>query len=116
MTTKQERKENAVKFYETFMRSNCNKAAVVVKRLDSKNQAQSKCQFLAVISTLAHMESPVIIAESEAGIDGCFKEFLKAIKPCIPRSYWDDDFSYWLKENFLFEITYKDGFVFMFEK
>lgn len=117
--SKKERKENAKRFYSMFINSNCNKAAIVVKRTESKtNPNINRCQFLAVASTLAFMENPVIIAESNVlGIEGCFIELLDFIKPCIQRkTYYEDGFNDWLMETYGFEITYKDGFVFMLEK
>ena len=116
--SKKERKENARKFYNMFMNSNCNKAAIVVQRTESKtNPNINRCQFLAVPSTLAFMENPVIIAESNVlGIEGCFIELLEFIKPCVQKTYYEDGFNEWLKETYGFEITYKDGLVFMLEK
>lgn len=117
--SRKERKENAKRFYNMFMNSNCNKAAIVVERTESKtNPNINRCQFLAVTSTLAFMEKPVIIAESNVlGIEGCFMELLDFIKPCKQRkTYYDDGFNNWLMETYGFEITYKDGFVFMLEK
>ena len=117
--SKKERKENAGRFYNIFMNSNCTQAAIVVERTESKiNPNISRCQFLAVPSTLAFMENPVIIAESNIlGIEGCFMELLDFIKPCKQRkTYYEDGFNKWLMETCGFEITYKDGFVFMLEK
>lgn len=71
-TTKKERKENAKNFYNTFMNSNYNQAAIVVERTNSSNPNICSCRFLAVCSTLAFMEAPLIIAESVLGISGCF--------------------------------------------
>ena len=117
-TSKKERKENALKFYNMFMNSNCNKAAIVVSRTESKsNPYVIRCQFLAVPSTLAFMEKPVVIAESAIlGIEGCFIEFLQNIKEIPQKTYYEDGFNDWLKANFGFEITYRDGLVFMLEK
>ena len=117
-TTKKERKENGNKFYSTFMNSNCNKAAIVVERLNSSNANINKCRFLAVTSTLAYMESPIVIAESTLGVTGCFMELLDNIKPEVEsqKSYFDDDFNDWLEKTYNFRITYKDGLVFMLEK
>lgn len=115
-TSKKERRENAVRFYNMFMNSNCNKAAIVAKRTESKtNPNINRCQFLAVPS--AFMEKPVIIAESSIlGIEGCFMELLKYIKPCRQKTYYEDGFNEWMMETYGFGITYKDGFVFMLEK
>ena len=38
-TTKKERKENANRFYNMFMNSNCNQVAIVVERTESSNSA-----------------------------------------------------------------------------
>lgn len=119
-TPKKERKENALRFYNMFMNSSCNKSAIVVKRTNSSNPNINRCQFLTVPSTLAYMENPVVIAESTFGIDGCFREFLEFInngyEPMERKSYWDDGFNEWLNSIYGFEITYKDGLVFMLEK
>lgn len=80
-TTKKERKENAKNFYNTFMNSNCNQAAIVVERTESSNPNIIRCRFIAVPSTLAFMENPIVIAESVSGITGCFMELLDDIKP-----------------------------------
>lgn len=37
-TTKKERKENANRFYNMFMNSNCNQAAIVVERTEITNK------------------------------------------------------------------------------
>jgi len=114
--SKKERKENALRFYNMFMNSSCNKAAIVVKRTNNINQNISRCQFLAVPSTLAYMENPVVIAESILGIEGCFMELFGFIKNCKQKTYYEDGFNEWLMKTYGFEITYKDGFVFMLEK
>lgn len=116
--SKKKRKENARRFYNMFMNSNCMKAAIVVNRTESKtNPNINRCRFLAVPSTLAFMKEPVIIAESILGIEGCFMELLDFIKPCKQRkTYYEDGFNEWLMKTYGFEITYKDGLVFMLEK
>ena len=82
--SKKERKENARKFYNMFMNSNCNKVAIVVQRTESKtNPNINRCQFWAVPSTLAFMENPVIIAESKSdGVMGAAKN----TRPHLPVS------------------------------
>lgn len=115
-TTKKERRENARRFYNMFMNSNCNKAAIVVNRMESSNPNINRCQFIAVPSTLAFMKAPVVIAESVLGIEGCFIEMLNDIKGCIQKTYYEDGFNEWMKETYGFEITYRDGLVFMLEK
>ena len=116
-TNQKERAENARKFYSIFMDGNCDKAAIVVNRIESSNPNINRCQFVAVPSTLAFMEKPVVIAESVYGITGCFMEMLEYIKEvAVKKSYFDDGFNEWLKENYGFGITYRDGLVFMFKK
>lgn len=115
-TSKKERKKNAVVFYNLFMNSNCNQAAVVVNRLPSSNPNMCRCQFLAVPSTLAFMEKPVVIAESTLGIEGCFMELIGFIYGGVQKKYYEDGFNEWLDKTCGFRITYKDGLVFMFEK
>ena len=115
-TTKKERKENAKRFYDMFMNSSCNKAALVVVRTKSSNPNINRCKFLVVPSTLAYMGKPVVIAESILGIEGCFIELLGFIKPCAQKTYYEDGFNEWLIKNYGFEITYEDGLVFMLEK
>ena len=66
-TNQKERAENARKFYSIFMDGNCDKAAIVVNRIESSNPNINRCQFVAVPSTLAFMEKPVVIAESVYG-------------------------------------------------
>lgn len=119
-TSKKERKANALRFYNMFMNSNCNKAAIVVQRSESSNPNISRCQFLTVPSTLVYMENPIVIAESTLGIDGCFRELLDFLnngyEPLEKKSYYDDGFNEWLNNIYGFEITYKDGLVFMLER
>jgi hypothetical protein len=117
--SKKERKENANKWYQIFMNSNCNKSAIVVKRYESTtNPNIHRVQFLAVASSLAFMEEPIVIAESNAlGIQGCFIELVEFIKGgIVQKTYYEDGFNEWLMETMNFRITYKDGLVFMFEK
>ena len=115
-TSKVERAENARKFYNMFMNSNNSQAAIVVERSDSSNPNIARCKFLAVLSTLAFGEQPVVIAESISGVDGCFKEFLSSIKAIPQKSYFDYGFGEWLEKEYKFRISYKDGLVFMFTK
>ena len=116
-TNQKERAENARIFYNVFMGGNCKKIAIVVNRIASKNSNIDRCQFIAALSTLPFMEKPVVIAESVDGITGCFMEMLKNIKEvAVETPYFDDGFNEWLKENYGFGITYRDGLVFMFEK
>ena len=93
-TNKKERKENANKFYNSFINGNCKNAAIVVKRFDSNSNPNiNRCQFLAVASPLAFMEKPLVIAESVIGITGCFIELLDNIKPGVQKMYYDDGFN-----------------------
>ena len=110
-TTKKERKENANKFYNSFIGGNCKNAAIVVKRIDSSNPNINRCQFLAVVPPLT-----LVIAESVIGITGCFIELLGNIKPGVQKMYYEDGFNDWLEKTYNFRITYKDGLVFMLER
>lgn len=85
---------------------------------DGKYPNINRCQFFAVLFTLAFMENPIIIAESNiSGIEGCFMVLLDFIEPCKQRkTYYEEGFNKWPMETYGFEITYKDGFVFMLEK
>lgn len=103
--TKKERISNARKFYNMFMFSNCNKAAVVIKHVESSNPNINRIQFWAVPSTVAFMEGPVIIAESKSGIQGAFAEFLDSINPVNPSlDYFNDNFNDRLKNITNFEL------------
>ena len=115
--TKKERKKNAEQFYNMFMSGCCNKTAIVAQKCVSTNPNINKVQFMAVPSPLSY-GTPVIIAESNFGLTGCFAELLKNIHPEImqEKSYFDDGFNEWLEENYHFRITYKDGFVFFLER
>lgn len=116
-TNKEKRKENARMWHQIFMQSNSSKSAIVVERTQSStNPHISRCKFLAVPSSLAFMEEPVVIAESLRGIEGCFCELLDFIQPCPQKTYYEDGFNEWLRKTFHFEITYKDGLVFMLER
>lgn len=114
-TTKKERKENANKFYNSFIGGNCKNAAIVVKRFDSSSNPNiNRCQFWAVVPPLT-----LVIAESVIGITGCFIELLeniKNIKPGEQKMYYEDGFNDWLEKAYNFRITYKDGLVFMLER
>lgn len=114
-TTMKKRKENAKRFYNMFMNSNCKKVAIVVQRMESSNPNISRCQFIAVPTSISS-RAPVVIAESLLGIEGCFIEMLSDIKDCLQKSYHEDGFNAWLKKTYGFEITYADGLVFMLER
>lgn len=114
--SKKERERNAKKFYQMFMNGSCCKAAIVVKRTESSNPNISRCQFLTVPGALAYMEKPIVIAESILGIEGCFMELLGFINPSVQKTYFEDGFNEWLLATYNFEITYKDGLVFMLER
>ncbi len=80
--TKKERKKNAEQFYNMFMSGCCNKTAIVAQKCVSTNPNINKVQFMAVPSPLSY-GTPVIIAESNFGLTGCFAELLKNIHPEI---------------------------------
>ena len=115
--TKKERKKNAEQLYNMFMSGCCNKTAIVAQKCVSTNPNVNKVQFMAVPSSISY-GTPVVIAESNLGLTGCFTELLQNIHPEIvqEKSYFDDGFNEWLEENYHFRITYKDGFVFFLER
>lgn len=114
-TTKKERMENARNFYNAFRNGNCDKAAIVINRMESSNPNIVRCQFIAVPSAFA-FASPVVIAESTIGIDGCFIELINSFYNGVQKTYHEEGFNDWLFETFGFGITYKDGLVVMLEK
>lgn len=115
--TKKERKKNASQFYNMFMNGYSSKAAIVAQKCVSTNPNINKVQFMAVLSSVSY-GTPVVIAESNFGLTGCFAELLQNIHPGISqeKSYFDDGFNDWLERNYHFRITYKDGFVFLFTR
>jgi hypothetical protein len=116
--SKKDRKENAIEWYQTFMNSGCNKSAIVIDRKESSNLNLCRVQFLAVNSTLAFAEKPIVIAESNTlGIDGCFMELIDFIKgDTMKKSYWDNHFNTYLQKTMGFKITYRDGLVLLLER
>ena len=112
---KKEREENARAFYHLLMNGTCNKAAVVVKRTEGSNPNINRCQFFAALSKLSG-EEPKMIAESTLGIEGCFFEFLSAVRACRQTTFYEEGFQEWLKETYGIEIVYWDGLVLIFER
>lgn len=110
--TKEERKCNALKFYNIFMYGNYKKVVIVVQRNGNK------CQFLTGNSMIANSENPVVIAESDYGIGGCFEELLSFIDPYKQKKcrYCCENFNEQLLQNFRFEIIYKDCLAFVLER
>lgn len=108
-TTKQERRKNVKQFYTSFMSGTLDRTCVIVKR-----NKGNRCQFTAVSGVL--QGSPIIIAESKFGIEGCFIEFFDNIKGISQKTYYEDGFKDWVIDNFGFDITYFDGQVFIWEK
>ena len=91
--TKKERKKNAEQFYNMFMSGCCNKTAIVAQKCVSTNPNVNKVHFMAVPSSISY-GTPVVIAESNLGLTGCFTELLQNIHPEIvqEKSYFDDGF------------------------
>ena len=114
-TSKTERKENAKRFYINFRNSISDKITIVVNRKESANPNLSVCEFVAV-PTQTSLGTPVVIARSNLGIEGCFIELLNNINPLRQKTYYEDGFNEWLLETFGFGITYFDGLVFILEK
>lgn len=114
-TTFKERQQNARNFYSILRGGVSEKAAIVVERVKSGSPKISRCRFWAVPSALGGMK-PVVIAESVLGVQGCFIEFLGAIKPGPQKTIYEDGFADWVKKTFGFKITYEDGLVIMLER
>ena len=93
-TTKAERKQNAIKIYNSLL--NSGSQAIVVQRNDSKNTPYVKTQFVA-----ASFGNPVVIAESGTlGIEGCFIELIEFLKGGIVQTtYHECGFNEWLKKK-----------------
>lgn len=107
--TKANRKQNAIKIYNSLKNSGCQ--AIVVQRSDSTtNPNVNRTQFIA-----ASFGNPVVIAESSTlGIEGCFIEFIEFLKGGIVQTtYHECGFNEWLEKNLGIKITYNDGFVIM---
>ena len=113
-TTKKERQENARKIHYALMQCNY-KIAVVVNRTDSSNPNVSRCQFLAV-NPLSGSNKPIILAESNLGITGCFIEFISSFYDGVQKDYFEEDFYNWLAKTLHFRITYSDGYIIMLER
>ena len=114
--TKKERKENALRFYNSLRNSSSKKVAIVIERKESANPNINRCRFYAVPPTTWLGNGPILIADSVLGIEGCFIELLGNIKSCPQKTYWEEGFSDWLNKEYGFRITYNDGFVIMLEK
>ena len=113
--SKKERQKNAKQFYNMFMNGCNTKTAIVANRMSSSNPHVSRCQFL-VVPTFGWGDA-IVIAESNLGVEGCFMELFGFIKPELTqKTYFEEGFDKWMKENFQCRITYKDGFVFMIER
>lgn len=115
-TGKKDRQNNARCYYRAFFDGNCNSTSMVVERRKGRNPDADKCRLWAVPSSLAFSAAPVILAESTAGIEGCFMEMLSAIRDIPQKSYYEDDFLEWLKKEYMFTISYRDGLVFILSK
>ena len=114
-TTKKEREENARRFYSVLRNGNYNNAAIVINRMNSSNPHISRCQFLAKINGTMFSE-PVVLAESNIGLEGCFIEFIGAFYKGPQKTYHEQDFGAWLRKELGLCLTYNDGYVIMLER
>lgn len=116
-TSKEQREANAKHWHQIFMHGVSSKSAIVVQRMQSKsNPNMNRCRFLAVPTAIGFAD-PVVIAESAThGIDGCFMELVGFLYPGPQVTYYETGFNDWLKKTLHFEITYRDGLVFMLER
>ena len=107
-TTKKERTENA-RLFNTMLHD-WKSGAIVVECSDSTNPCISRTRFIACVV----YGTPIVIAESTQGIEGCWIEYFKSIRYEGKQiGYWDDNFHDWIFKEFGYKITYKDGLVFM---
>lgn len=124
-TTKKERKQNAICFYENFKKYSPNKVAVVVKRNPSTtNPYVRRTQFLTLPVCNGKSQypncEPVVIAESSThGLEGCYMEFIEFVYGGRQDILYYEDrtrFFQWFYKTLGIKITYDDNFVIMFEK
>lgn len=113
-TMKKERQENARKIYNALLQSYHNRIAVIVNRTDSSNSNVSKCQFLAV-NPLSESNEPVVFAESNWGMTGCFNEFISSFYDGEQINCFEEGFDEWLSKTLHLMITYDDGYILMLE-
>lgn len=107
-TTKKERTENA-RLFNTMLHD-WKSGAIVVERSDSTNPCISRTRFIACVV----YGTPIVIAESTQGIQGCWMEYFKSIGyEGKQTEYYHDNFHDWIYKEFQYKITYKDGLVFM---
>ena len=111
-TTKAGRGENARRVFNIFRQGYGTKLAVVVKRMQSSNPNVSKCQLIAT----TRWGEPLIVAESNFGVEGCIQEFLGSMGVTSIPSYHAQNFNAWLHKTFGCRVTYDDGLVIMFER
>ena len=114
-TTRSERKENAVRFYNGL--KEFKKVSLIVERTESKaNPNIQPCRFVSVCSDTGY-GVPRVIAASNLGIQGCFVELFSSIGVAAERqtAYQNAKFDEWVMTNFGFSITYNDGLVMIFE-
>lgn len=113
-TTKKERQENARKIYNALLQSYHNRITVIVNRTDSSNSNVSKCQFLAV-NPLSGSDKPIVFAESNWGMTGCFNEFISSFYDGVQKGCFEEGFCEWLLKTLHFRITYNDGYILTLE-
>jgi hypothetical protein len=113
-TSKKERKENAVSFWNTFSQN--GRAAIVVERMDPTTTPNiNRTRFLSVATSLKGR--PVVIAESPSeGVAGCFYELLRNINNIQQVGFHETEFKSWLRKNYHIAITYDDGYVMFVER
>lgn len=114
-TTKKERQENARKIYNALRHGSYVKIAVLVNRENSSNPNVKRCQFLAV-NPLGGSDKPIIFAESNLGISGCFIEFISSFYDGVQKNYFEDGFNEWLSKTLHFRISYNDEYIMMLER
>ncbi len=108
-TTKKERKENARKFYQSFLNGADRAVVVIEKSSSATNPYCNRVRFKAVCSLFK--DEPLVIAEDNyLGIEGCFYELLDNIKRVsVQCGYYENGFADFLKKEYGLSVTYNDG-------
>ena len=111
-TTKEERKQNAKRFYQLLCGNGVRKAAVVIERSDNG----TRTQFVTAYANGSYATKAVIAESAALGVDGCFYELVKSIfGGIVQTSCFESGFEDWLAKTCHMRITWKDGLVYMLE-
>lgn len=100
-------------FYQVFRNGAYKKTALVIET-DENGITRFKTRLIE------NDFEPAIIAESENGTGGCWRNFYKNICPDLKESVykmpWEEGFNCWLLSHFGFRVSYYDNLVVVLEK